>query len=303
LRFFAQKIFRIDRERSLPKFTGQKLSRWFEERSPIRKAAGQCENTDQGRRVVLFNDTYTENNLPEVGRAAVEVLEAAGYCVELVTVGDSQRSAISQGMLEKAKREGTKLFHKLDARSIDTPLLVCEPSCASSLADDLPDLLDDIELGYRVASRVKMVDHFLEQELASGRCVLHWKSSAILSSKQFLVHIHCHQRTLDGGHWTHKLLARIPGATVEDTEAGCCGMAGSFGYEVEHAELSRQIAGQRLLPRLAKAGAEVQVVTNGFSCRHQIADLSERSPRHVVEVIREFIECNLQYVLKLRSYA
>ena len=74
-------------------------------------------------------------------------------------------------------------------------------------------------------------------------------------------------------------------------------MAGSFGYEIEHAELSRQIAGQRLLPRLAEASAEVQVVTNGFSCRHQIADLSERHPRHVVEVIREFLECNSQSAL------
>ncbi len=225
------------------------------------------------------------------------MLEAAGYCVELVTVGDSQRSTLSQGLLEKAKRQGTKLFQELDARSTDTPLLVCEPSCATALADDLPDLLDDIELGNRVASRVKMVDHFLEQELAAGRCALHWKRSDVLSSRQFLVHIHCHQKTLDGGRWTHKLLARIPGATVEDTEAGCCGMAGSFGYEIEHAELSRQIAGQRLLPRLAEASAEVQVVTNGFSCRHQIADLSERHPRHVVEVIREFLECNSQSAL------
>ena len=297
LRFLARKILRIDTERTLPMFTGQKLSRWYGKRSTIPTVAGQGANTGQGRTVVLFNDTYTENHLPEVGIAAIEVLEAAGYCVELVTVGDSQRSAISQGLLEKAKREGTKLFHELDACSIDTPLIVCEPSCASALAGDLPDLLDDIELGYRVASRVKMVDHFLEQELAAGRCALHWKTSNVRSSRQFLVHIHCHQKTLDGGRWTHKLLARIPGATVEDTEAGCCGMAGSFGYEVEHAELSRQIAGQRLLPRLAKASADVQVVTNGFSCRHQIADLSERSPRHVVEVIREFLECNLQCAL------
>ena len=297
LRLLTQKILRIDTERSLPMFTAQKLSRWFEERSSIHKAAGQGANSGNRRRVILFNDTYTENNLPEVGCAAIEVLEAAGYCVELVTVGDSQRSTLSQGLLEKAKRQGTKLFQELDARSTDTPLLVCEPSCATALADDLPDLLDDIELGNRVASRVKMVDHFLEQELAAGRCALHWKRSDVLSSRQFLVHIHCHQKTLDGGRWTHKLLARIPGATVEDTEAGCCGMAGSFGYEIEHAELSRQIAGQRLLPRLAEASAEVQVVTNGFSCRHQIADLSERHPRHVVEVIREFLECNSQSAL------
>ena len=172
----------------------------------------------------------------------------------------------------------------------DTPLLVCEPSCASALSDDLPDLLDDTELVQRVASRVRMLDCFLEQELASGRCTLPWKVPEANAPRHFLVHGHCHQKTLDGGRWTHWLLSRIPGAIVADSEAGCCGMAGTFGYEAEHAELSGLIAHQRLLPRLEKIDEGTRIVTNGFSCRHQIAELGECRPVHVMEIIREFLE-------------
>jgi len=284
-------VLGIDPRRPLPYFTNQPLSRWFAERPSSRQDKMEPRmSDDKSRRVVLFNDTYTENYLPEVGRAAIEVLEAAGYKVKLATLGDSQRSAISQGLLDQAKRNGTRLFQRLDALLADgIPLLVCEPSCASALADDLPDLLDDAEQARRVAGHVQMLDHFLEQELAAGRCTLPWNNVESDAPLHFLVHGHCHQKTLDGGRWTHRLLARIPGAVVEDTEAGCCGMAGTFGYEIEHAGLSRKIAGQRLLLRLAKAGAEVQLVTNGFSCRHQIADLSERKSLHVAEVARSFL--------------
>lgn len=286
VRWVMRTVLGIDSRRSLPSFTSQTLSQWFAGREGVE----QRTDGDKNRRVVLFNDTYTEYYLPEVGRAAVEVLEAAGYRVELATLGDSQRSAISQGFLGRAKRNGTRLFRQLDALLADgVPLLVCEPSCASALADDLPDLLDDTELSGRVAGRVRMLDHFLEQELVAGRCILPWKAPEADTSRRFLVHGHCHQKTLDGGRWTHRLLARIPGAVVEDTEAGCCGMAGAFGYEVEHAGLSWDIAGQRLLPRLANAGAGVQLVTNGFSCRHQITDISGRKSLHIAEVARAFL--------------
>lgn len=281
------KALGLDSARTLPPYAVQRLSRWFARRAGLQRNAG--------RRVVLFNDTYSEHYLPEVGRAAVEVLEAAGYRVELATLGDSQRGAISQGLLDQARRDGTRLFQRLDALLKEgAPLLVCEPSCATALADDLPDLLDDAELAQRVAGRVQMLDRFLEQELSAGNCILQWKLLESEMPRQFLVHTHCHQKTLDGGRWTHRLLARIPGAAVADSEAGCCGMAGSFGYEAEHTGLSHVIAGQRLLPKLNEAGGATRVVTNGFSCRHQIADLSDRRPLHVMEVVREF--------LLLRSY-
>jgi len=286
IRWLLQSILGIDCKRPLPPFTQQRLSDWFAKRSVVDSA----ESTN--KRVILFNDTYTEHYLPEVGRAAIEVLEAAGYKIELASLGDSQRSAISQGLLDQAKRNGTRLFKRLDSEfSANVPIIVCEPSCASALKDDLPELLDDVELANRVASRVQMFDHFLEQELVINNCILPWKKQSKDSDgvQAFLVHSHCHQKTLDGGRSTHRLLARISGSQVQDTEAGCCGMAGSFGYEVEHASLSQAIAEQRLLPCLSKGDVSTQIVSNGFSCRRQIADLSGRKPRHIAEVLRGFL--------------
>lgn len=271
----------IDPQRQLPAFAQQRLSQWF---------AARKEQPTGLRRVVVFNDTYTEYFLPQVGRAAIECLEAAGYQVLLATLGDSQRTAISLGLLDQAKRKGLHLFQELAASGdADTPILVCEPSCASALIHDLPDLLDDAALAAQVAGRVMMLDAFIEKELAAGRIQLNWQSMTTDEQpRHFIVHSHCHQKTLDGGRWTHKLLQRIPGAVVSDTHAGCCGMAGSFGYEKEHAQLSRSIAEQRLLPAIKKATPEAIVVSNGFSCRHQINSLSQRRPLHVAEVLRIF---------------
>jgi FAD/FMN-containing dehydrogenase/Fe-S oxidoreductase len=286
IRWLLQSMLGIDCKRPLPNFTQQRLSDWYAKRSVV----GCVESTN--KRVILFNDTYTEHHLPEVGRAAIEVLEAAGYKIELASLGDSQRSAISQGLLDQAKRNGTQLFKRLDSEfSANLPILVCEPSCASALKDDLPELLDDVELAKRVAGRVQTFDYFLEQELIAGNCMLLWKKpdSEACVGHNFLVHSHCHQKTLDDGLSTHRLLARIPGAIVQDTEAGCCGMAGSFGYEVEHASLSRAIAEQRLLPSLSKVDVKTQLVSNGFSCRHQIVDLSGHKSWHVAEVLRSFL--------------
>ena len=289
VRVLAEKMLRIDADRTLPAFAQQTLSQWFALHT-VKKALNQGEREQsKDKTVVLFNDTFTEYNQPEVGRAAIEVLESAGYSVILATLGDSQRTAISQGLLDQAKRRGTKLFEQLDVLSrSNIPILVCEPSCASALTDDLPDLIENVDLAVRVAKRVQTIDHFLEQQLSTGNCTISLKEAVSGEQREFLVHSHCHQKALDGAQWTHRLLARIPGAIVKDTEAGCCGMAGSFGYEVEHAELSRKIAAERLLPRLAAASRATQVVVNGFSCRHQIADLTDRKPVHVIEVLHAY---------------
>ena len=283
---FARSIFGylvgIDPQRRLPAFAGQRLSQWF---------AARPKQPTGLRRVILFNDSYTEYFLPQVGRATVDSLEAPSFQVILATLGDSQRSPISLGLLDQAKRKGSRLVQALAAMlDAATPILVCEPSCASALTHDLPDLQDETVLAAQAASRVTMLDAFIEQELASGRIQLNWQSMATNDHpRHFVVHSHCHQKTLDGGRWTHKLLQRIPGAVVSDTNAGCCGMAGAFGYETEHAELSINIAQQRLLPALNRAPLTAIVVTNGFSCRHQIADLSKRRPIHIAEALSIFL--------------
>jgi FAD/FMN-containing dehydrogenase/Fe-S oxidoreductase len=279
LRGLLNNLLGIDSKRSLPIFATQRLSKWFQKRGGSR---------GDGKVVVLFNDTYMEYYLPQVGQATIEVLEAAGYRVELATLGDSQRSAISQGLLDDAKEHGTRLFQKLDKLlNNETPLLVCEPSCATALIDDLPDLIDDVHLGERISSRVQMVDSFLEKELIQGECQLAWRK--VDPAPCFLVHTHCHQKSLDGGIGTLNLLSQIPGSEVIDTEAGCCGMAGSFGYESEHVALSTKIANQRLIPAIMQTSKETYIVSNGFSCRHQIADLTPRKSLHVMELVKLFL--------------
>lgn len=281
-RSLLEQLVGVDRRREIPGFAKQRLSKWFYNRGNLVTGA---------RKVALFNDAYTEYFLPQVGQAAIECLEAAGYHVILATFGDSQRTAISLGLLDEAKREGARLFEKFAAiLDAEMPILVCEPSTASALTQDLPDLLDDRALSEQISSRVSMVDTFIERELSAGNIQFNWKKCADKDEKRrFMVHSHCHQKTLDGGHSTHKLLQRIPGAIVSDTNAGCCGLAGSFGYEKEHADLSIRIAEQRLLPAVNSAPDDATIVTNGFSCRHQINDLCSRRSVHIVEALRTFI--------------
>ncbi len=282
IRWLLSQTFGLDADRPLPRFASQRLSQWQSRRTPAHRSA------DGDPPVLLFNDSYTESFLPEAGRAAIECLEAAGFKVVLASVGESQRSSVSLGLLDSAKCDGQKMLIKLKALlRPDMPIVVCEPSSASALRDDLPALIDDQILAKSIANRVVMFDAFFERGIAAGDIKLNWRPT---TRAHFVIHEHCHQKTVDGGRWTHKLLARIPGATVQDTGAGCCGMAGSFGYEKEHAGLSRTIASQRLLPVLDTVSSDAIVIANGFSCRHQISDLSLRRPIHVAEALRAFIE-------------
>ncbi len=288
-RIFMDRLLGIDRRRPFPRYARRTMRRWFRKhrrRSPASAApAGETP-----RRVVLFDDTYMEYYQPSVGRAAVEVLEAAGFEVELVRVGDSQRPAISKGFLARAKKRGTAVLRRLEPYAKrGLPILVCEPSSASSLIDDLPDLADDEELGGTVAARVRMIDSFLAEEIRAGRCRLPWKNGASEPVK-ILFHGHCHQKALEGVDGSLSLLKGIPGAEVTETEAGCCGMAGAFGYEKEHFDISVKVAEDRLLDALRSAPEDALVVANGFSCRHQISDLSGRRAVHAIEAVRRFID-------------
>ena len=231
---------------------------------------------------------------PQVGKAAVECLEAAGFHVELATLGDSQRIAITHGLLDAAKQKGLDLFQQMEQKyDCDIPIIVCEPSCASSLADDLLDLLEDQTLAARIADRIVMFDHFIEQELQADNISLNWRVGGEKNSAHFLVHDHCHQKATDGAFWTHKLLQRIPNAVVANTDAGCCGMAGTFGYEKEHFELSNKVAKQRLIPALndyRDNKQDICVVSNGFSCRHQIEELTGGFSIHIAQALRMYIQ-------------
>lgn len=278
----ALDVVGIDKRRTLPKFSNERLSKWF----AARRRDGVRPET-RGT-VALFNDTYIEHHEPGIGKAAVEVLEAMGFAVELAAAGCCQRPAMSKGFLDVAKRKGTATMKKLDAWARrGVPILVCEPSCASSLKDDLPDLIDDAELGRRVAERVFVLEQFIEGELAAGRRELPWKEANGSAPLEILFHGHCHQKAMNAATAVKKLLERIPGARVATIDCGCCGMAGAFGYEKEHYELSMKVGEDRFFPALRAAAPGTVIVADGFSCRHQIADGVARQARHAIEIVRE----------------
>jgi FAD/FMN-containing dehydrogenase/Fe-S oxidoreductase len=278
----------IDRRRAMPPFASRTLQQLLRARradaAPAARGARQADAASSASprpRVVLFDDTYANYLEPHVGLSAIELLEACGYDVILAQAGCCQRPRLSKGLVRQAKRDGTKTMQKLDfyARQ-GLPILCLEPSCASALADDLPDLIDDVELGRRVAGCVTMIDVFLDREVAAGRIA---PLRAVATS--FLLHGHCHQKSEFGTEAIHHHFARIPGTTCNEVDSGCCGMAGSFGYE--HFELSMAIGQQRLFPAVERAVAEAQtVLACGISCRHQLRDALGVEAKHWVEVMQ-----------------
>ena len=154
------------------------------------------------------------------------------------------------------------------------PILCLEPSCASSLMQDLPDLIDDTELGTTVAQQVKMIDQFLADENVDLKC----------DASSVLLHWHCHQKAVFGTGSIHELFAKIENTELNEVDSGCCGMAGSFGYE--HYDLSQQIGEDRLFPAVRDAIKEGKsIVACGISCRHQLRDFLDVEAKHFVEVV------------------
>ena len=268
-----EKIGASDRRRTLPAFTPDPLPRWFKQR----ETRGDARNG----RVVLFDDTYASYFEPRIGRAAVALLEDCGYEVVLANAGCCQRPRISKGLLRQAKADGTRTMHNLDKYAQQgLPILALEPSCASALTDDLPDLCDDADMARRVSQQVKMIDVFLAEEMAAGRIDVSFTTKC----KRVLLHGHCHQKALYGTEAMRRVLDGIEGLTVNEVDAGCCGMAGSFGYEKY--DLSMKVGEDRLFPAIRKRDDKTVPVACGFSCRHQVRDACGVMPKHWVEILR-----------------
>ena len=274
-RWAAEKLAGIDRRRPMPAFARRTLM------STMRKRTEPAQAAPHGP-VTLVVDAWTNCFEPRIGLAAVELLESCGYRVRPVDAGDAQRPRLSKGLVREAKRNGEALFRKLDTLG-DGPLLCLEPSDASALVDDLPDLIDDLPLARRVASRVQMIDVFLADRFAAGD-IAGFRLQAGVSS-HILLHGHCHQKALFGTGAIHSILGSIDGVRCDEVDSGCCGMAGSFGYE--HYDLSEKIGEDRLFPAVREAHANGQtVVACGISCRHQIHDFLGIKTKHLVETVR-----------------
>jgi FAD/FMN-containing dehydrogenase/Fe-S oxidoreductase len=253
----------LDRRRSLPGFASESFEKWFRRRS---------RPTVEGKKkVALFNDTFTNYHEPEIGRAAVALLESAGYEVVLADAGCCGRPAISKGMLERARRLAQRnvlSLHRYSREGI--PVVGLEPSCLLGFRDEYPDLVPAEE-----AKALAANSFLLEELFARDGVELDFPDAP----KSMLVHGHCHLKALVGTEPLLEFLRRITN-DVALVDSGCCGMAGSFGYEKEHHEISLQMAERRLLPAVRQAREDVALVAPGTSCRHQIADGTGRSAMH-----------------------
>jgi len=228
-----EKMTGIDRKRTLPAYAIQPFYQWF--------AKNYRSKQNVAKKVVLFADTYLNFHEPNIGIAATQLLQTLGYEVILANVGCCQRPKISHGFLRDAKREGTKTAQNLDKYFKEgLKVVVCEPSCASALTDDLPDLIDDEKLAKNLKENVQMIDVFIQEELMAGNIQQSLKAKA----ENIFVHGHCHQKAIYGTKAMKNLLSEN---NVSEIPSGCCGMAGSFGYEKEYYALSEKIGDRKLL--------------------------------------------------------
>jgi Fe-S oxidoreductase len=272
-RLLAEKLLGIDRRRPLPAFASETFTGWFDRRRPRPEAP-------RGR-VVLFHDTFATYNAPEIGRAAVELLEAAGYGVDLVGKVCCGRPLISKGMLSQARTHAEWNVARLAPLATrGVPIVGLEPSCLLTLRDEYVDLLrsDDAR---QVAASSFLLEEFLLRERARG-LTLPFRPGP----RRALLHGHCHQKALVGTAPTVAALGWA-GFEVAEVDSGCCGMAGSFGFEKEHYDISVTLGKRRLAPAVKGAPADTEIVAPGISCRQQIQHLTGRRARHPAEVLRD----------------
>jgi len=240
-----------------------------------------------GREVVLLVDTFNRYFEPENARAAERVLTRAGYrVVSPDSVGGRPlccgRSFLAAGLVDKARHEAKRTLDALAARvAAGIPVVGLEPSCLLTLRDEFPAILPGTE-ATALAKRAQLFEEFVDGERNAGRFEL---KLAPMEGRSALLHGHCHQKAFDAIGAAAKALQLIPGLTVETFDSTCCGMAGSFGYEAEHYEMSLKIGELGVLPKMRAAPAETLLAANGTSCRHQIADTVGREARHVVRIL------------------
>ncbi|QBI21488.1 FAD-binding oxidoreductase [Egibacter rhizosphaerae] len=302
-RRLTERVVGIHRDRPLPRFERHTLPRWFARREP---PAGPFPRGP----LVFLADSFTSSTEPRIGRAAIELLEAAGWEVRLESEVCCGRPMISKGLLEDATARARDLVDRLEGPArAGVPITGCEPSCVLTLGEEHPSLLrgsdggggggdrnsdrnsdrdgdghsdrdGDAARAEVVGGQSRLVDELLAEALADGDLTIDPRRSP----ERILYHGHCHQKALVGTRASEALLSTLS-EHLDVLDAGCCGMAGSFGFEAEHYDLSLTIGEQRLFPAVRAAGPEAAIAANGVSCRQQIAHGTGRTALHPVELL------------------
>ncbi len=270
-------------ERSLPPFARRTFSSWFQHRA----RGGLSKEASPRRAVALFVDEFIEYMEPDVGAAAVEVMEAFGWRVIPICGLESGRSHISKGFLDAARRRMTAAVARLAALAREGCAIVgLEPSALLGFRDEAPDL---VPTSYRAeAEAVRAAARLFPEWVAEQTIEKNTSEIAFgpLSASEMLVHGHCHQKALGAPNALRTALERIPDLRIQELPTACCGMAGAFGYEREHYALSMRMGELILFPAI-RAHPEALICADGLSCRHQIADGTGRRARHSAEWLRE----------------
>jgi FAD/FMN-containing dehydrogenase/Fe-S oxidoreductase len=279
-RWLNEVLLGLDRRRVPPAWTADPFARRFKRRQR-RPASGPPA-------VLLFNDTFTNYFNPEIGEAGADVLESAGCTVGLAPNGCCGRPLISQGLLDAARRRAEFNTERLfPLAAAGARFIFFEPSCLSALKDDGPGLLRGTaqQRARQVAAACVLFEEFVEEQWQEGKLSL----SLARGPERIVLHGHCHQKSMGLLAPARALLSRVPGSSVVDLDAGCCGMAGSFGYAREHYEVSRQIGERRLLPAARAIDDRSVLVAAGVSCRHQVADFAATRALHPAVFLRSLL--------------
>ena len=276
----SKKIMGIAQQRSVPPISQTTLKQWFK-KHPI-------NSVKPHKTIYLFNDEFTNYYDVNIGKDAVYLLEALGYKVKTVNNPESGRSAISKGFLEKAKtcaNENVTLFKDLinDA----CPLIGIEPSAILSFRDEYLCLAGDKEAALKLSKNCFTIEEFIANAFNKGQIK---PEQFTTETKQIKVHTHCHQKSLSSSHYTYIMLSIPTNYKVTILATGCCGMAGSFGYEKEHYEVSMQIGEDSLFKKIRPLANDVIIAANGTSCRHQIKDGTNRKALHPVSILRQALK-------------
>ncbi|MFK8006383.1 MAG: FAD-binding and (Fe-S)-binding domain-containing protein [Saprospiraceae bacterium] len=275
----AKRVLGIAPERSLPTIHSVSLRKWFQQKF-------NHEKKGQGT-VYFFCDEFTNWNDTEIGIKSLKLLSALGYNVKIVDHPESGRAAISKGLLNRAQKfaqQNVAIFSKII--NAENPLIGIEPSAILSFRDEYPRLVKkaEMEATKKLSANCFLIDEFISNEIKKGKITSDFFTK---EKKEILLHGHCHQKALSNVEDTIWLLSLPENYSVEVIPSGCCGMAGSFGYEKEHFEVSQQVGNLVLFPKVKNAKLAIEIVAPGTSCRHQIFDGTGRKVKHPVEVLFE----------------
>lgn len=273
----VKSIMGFAKKRSMPELSKVTWEQWFQKEFK--------PTATRGKKVYLFIDELLNYNEAEIGITAVKLLDKLGYQVEYVKHQESGRSFLSKGLLKQARdlaKANVAVFKNLVSQ--DVPLVGVEPSAILTFRDEYPDLLRDEEqeAAKSIAENTYMIEEFLAKELDAGNIDL----SLFNEQNQLIkLHGHCQQKALSSLTPVKKILTRLGSNQVHLIPSGCCGMAGSFGYEKEHYDLSMKIGELVLFPTVRQQPEEVIIAAAGTSCRHQIKDGTSRKAKHPVEIL------------------